>query len=655
MNTFESPELKIDLKAPQGFGNLAEKLDETQRHELAEHVVELVNIDAASMSDWLGEANKHLDRVDSETNQSKPQGSDSAGSNEGSPPSTEITMSAVIQFTARITGAILSEPDLCRASEPGGEALAKWMSSQLRSVDQDWVTDTDPLTMHMAVTGLGWRKRWFDDHDQKFRSTWRTVNDIIVNANAKSLSRVPRITDKVQKYPYEVMRSIAMKHWVDYEPNFDDVDPQALQDFYETDIWLDLDGDGEDEPWTVTVALEDMRQVVKIVPRWTRKTVVDTEELLLFTPPRRYYAYKMIPDPKGKFLPKGFGWLLERIERSADRMLASIDDVAKSASENGGIAATGGVGLPEKIEIKNGQITTVNTDGRSIAEVLSLFPDKQVTPGMVGTLDKILTLGDRLAGTLNLLENAPASMTATMAKGIIDTGSQVQGAVHRRLIGEMTEEMRAFGVMADGMEQLPDGMVTGPIAVSADPNMSTEMHRGAIAQIYHEMLTLPMVFDVKEAATRYCETLRLPNPEKLVKIMGPTPPSQKDQVDAAIKLGKNAIDKMKAKGQVILQVAQAINALSQAGLNAQNAELAGVEIAKLNAAISELNNDATDAETKLAGMQGMEGQPGNGDPSASPPAAPGPGGVGVPVGPTGGPGGAGPGASAGPTLAPVGA
>lgn len=652
MNAFESPELEFSLGDPSSIGNAAEDLNDSERQRMASHVLELVQIDRTSMDTWLGEAQGFLDKLDEATKASKD--TEAAGTDEAdSEPQTGLTLAAVIQFTARITGSILSEPDLAKASEPGNEALAKWMSSQLRSVDPDWITDTDPLTLHMAVTGLSWRKRWFDDHDERFRTTWLPCTDVIVNANAKSLSRVPRISHDIKKYPYEIRRSIQMKHWIDYEPRFDDMDPQALQDFYEVDMWLDMDGDGEEEPWVVTIARDDTPQIVKMVPRWTKKTVVDTDDLLLFTPPRRYYAYKMIPDMKGGFFPRGFGWLLNADENAANQMLASIIDTAKSAAENGGISTTGGVGLPDQIELKRNRLNVINADGRNAAEVISMFPAKQVTPGMVSTLEKQITLADRKAGTLNMLENAPASMTATLAKGIIDSGSETQGAVHRRIIGEMTEELRAFAVMAEGMEKLPEGTTNGPIALSADPHMATEMQRSAIAEIYHGMLGLPMVFDVKEAATRYCQTLRLPMPEKLVRIMGPQQPSQAEQVEAAIKLGKNAIDKMKAKGAVIKNVADAVLALSQAGLNAQNAQLVGIEVMKLNAAIQELTQDADDASANLAGMPGMERQPGNASPFNNPPPTPGPGGVPLLSGPADQPGGTGQGGSAGGAVPPA--
>ena len=71
-------------------------------------------------------------------------------------------------------------------------------------------------------------------------------------------------------------------------------------------------------------------------------------------------------------------------------------DTAKSESENGGVLAGGGFGLPDKVELKNNRIATVNTDGAPLANRFSPFPVKSVSPGSVATLEKLMTLGDRL-------------------------------------------------------------------------------------------------------------------------------------------------------------------------------------------------------------------------------------------------------------------
>lgn len=633
---FESPELKLDLEAPEKIGNLAKRLDESDCHALADHIIELVKIDERSMAEWLGKANGYLDDIDKDANQSMMQGEQSGSGEDTQIPSTSLTLSSVIQATARIVGALLSEPDLVKASEPGGEPLANWVCSQLRTVDPDWVTDTDPLILHMCVTGLAWRKRWFDEHEGQFRSSFLNVNEVIVRDVTKTLDRVPRITHKIQKYPYEIKRSIEMKHWIDYEPNFDDIDPEELQDFYEVDMWLDMDGDDYEEPYTVTVNLEDNPCVVKLLPRWTRKTIVSTKDYLIFRPVRRYYAYKMIPDAKGSFFPRGFGWLLSKTEHTADRLLASIQDTAKLSSENGGIAATGGIGLPDKIELKGNRLTSLNTDGRPINEVISFFPTKQVTPGMFQSLDKMMTLGDRLAGTLNLLENAPASMTATLAKGIIDNGAQQHSAVHRRIIGSMTEEMRSFAAMAYAMDHLPDDIDgKSPIEITADPNMATEMHRGVTAQAYHDMLQMPLVFNPHEVGFRYAQIMRFPNPQKLIAPPMPDPKaSPLEQSQMMLDMEKEKTNRIKANAQSALQFSQAIAALSTAAQTSVNIDMMRAQIMQLEKTMEALNNDASSLGNAGAGMARPPGVP---PPQASPAPAPGPSNAGIPIGPPGGP------------------
>ena len=131
--------------------------------------------------------------------------------------------------------ALLGEPDLAKASEPGGEGLAAWVSSQLRTKDPNWTLDTDPLVVHMSVTGLAWRKRSFNREDRVFHSYFRACTDVIINANVRAVERAPRITDQFERYPYEIERSIERGHWVDYDPQFDENDPQAPKRFYETD------------------------------------------------------------------------------------------------------------------------------------------------------------------------------------------------------------------------------------------------------------------------------------------------------------------------------------------------------------------------------------------------------------------------------------
>jgi hypothetical protein len=639
------PVLKLDLTKPQEFGNVAEKLGEDERRTLATDIIELIGIDEQSMSDWLGKAKGYLDKIDNDENDN-PNDREQEGAGEKPPPKTEMTLSAVIQFSARATDALLGEPDLARASEPGSEPLAAWVSSQVRTKDPNWTLDTDPLIIHMSVTGLGWRKRDFDDEDKVFSSSFRPCTNVIINNSVRSVERAPRITDVFERYPYEIKRLIERKKWVDYEPRYDDErDPEAIKRFYDTDLWLDLDGDGIDEPWTVVISRDDTAEVVRIKPRWSAKTVVSTDEVLFFNPIRRFYPYRFLPDPRGGFLPIGFGKLLDRTESSADRLLGSIVDTAKSESENGGVFAGGGFGLPDKIELKNNRIATLNTDGAPLANKFSPFPGKSVSPGSVATLEKLMTLGDRLAGTLNLMENAPSSMTATMAKGIIDTGTQVQSAVHRRMVASMTQEFRMFVQMADAYDMLPENVSASGkdgVAVTADPALATEMQRSAMGGLYLQMIELGLKapsFSVQEAALRFCKIMRLPDPQKLIAPPPQQPQATPDEkLKGMIGMGKLQIEQMKAKATVAMQLTQALLNMVEASGGMLDNRAALLQMAQIEQTVQELMAGANNANGIL---DGMASQPGNQSPGNVPQTPPSGAGGGLPAGPGGNAGGPG--------------
>lgn len=636
------PVLKLDLTKPQTFGNVAEKLGPDERRTLAADIIALIGIDEQSMSDWLGKAKGYLDKIDNDENDN-PNDREQEGAGEEPPPKTEMTLSAVIQFSARATDALLGEPDLARASEPGSEPLASWVSSQLRTKDPNWTLDTDPLVIHMSVTGLAWRKRDFDDEDRVFHSSFRPCTDVIINCNVRSVERAPRITDQFERYPYEIDRMIERKKWVDYEPKYDERDAQAPKRFYECDLWIDLDGDEIDEPWTVVISRDDMPEIVRIKPRWSAKTVVSTNEVLFFNPIRRFYPYRFLPDPKGGFLPMGFGKLLDRTESSADRLLGSIVDTAKSESENGGVLAGGGFGLPDKVELKNNRIATVNTDGAPLSNRFSPFPVKSVSPGSVATLEKLMTLGDRLAGTLNLLENAPSSMTATMAKGIIDTGTQVQSAVHRRLVASMTQEFRMFVQMADAYGMLPENISASGkdgVAVTADPQLATEMQRTALAGIYMEMLKAPMVFNPQVTGLAFLQTMRIPNAEKFIAAPQAPQATPNEKMKGMIGLGKLQIDQMKAKATVAMQLTQALLNMVEASGGMLDNRTALLQMAQIEQTVQELMAGANNANGILDGMAQQPGDAGAGNVS---PGAAGGADDGLPGGSADPPNGAGPG------------
>lgn len=640
------PKIELKLSEPQDFGNVAEKLDANVRRTLAIDLIALIRVDETSMNEWLGKAKGYLDQVKNKDAKASPQNREQEGANEEPPPSTEMMLSAAIQFSARATDALLGEPDLAKASEPGAEPLAGWVSSQLRSKDPNWALDTDPLIFHMSITGLSWRKRDFDTEDKTFHSNFLNCTEVIINANVRSADRAPRITHQFERYPYEIERSIERSKWVDYEPVYDMDDPQAPKKFYEVDAWLDFDGDGIDEPWTVVISLDDIAEVVRIRPRWSRKTMTETEDELFFNPIRRFFPYRMLPNPDGGFFPMGFGELLDRVQSSADNLLGSITETAKSEAKNAGVMSTNGVGIPSQMELKNDTIATLNTDGRPLDQVFQAFPMKQVSPGSVQVFEKLVSMGGQLAGSVNVLESIPASTTATVAKGIIDSNQQVQSAVHRRLVMQMTLEFRDFVAMADAYDQLPQGMMgsqSDMIAVTADPQLATEMQRTAMAGIYKELLEMPVVFNPGAVGMRLLNVLRIPNAQELIAAPQSPQATPFEKIKGYIDMEKEKTNRMKVTASSAVQLTQALLNMVEAAGGMQNNRAALLTMAQLEDTVKQLMDQSNDSGS---GPGGMAQQPGDGGTGGPPSPAPGGAGNVVPAGTAGGPGDAGAGGGA---------
>ena len=208
-------------------------------------------------------------------------------------------------------------------------------------------------------------------------------------------------------------------------------------------------------------------------------------------------------------------------------------------------------------------------------------------------------------------------MTATMAKGIIDTGTQVQSAVHRRLVASMTQEFRMFVQMADAYDMLPENILASNkdgIAVTADPSLATEMQRTALAGIYMELMKDPMTKNGTKCVLRLYRTLRLPDPQKLLG----SPPAQpqitpNEKMKGMIGMGKLQIDQMKAKALVAMQLTQALLNMVEASGGMLDNRTALLQMAQLEQTVQELMAGANNADGILSGMAQQSGDQGAGN------------------------------------------
>lgn len=556
---YDTPKLTFNVLKPEDK-NYADGLqfDPAERQRFGEWLCGLIAVDEGSMRQWLNRAKADIKRLE-EDRDATPEDTTASDGTPGNNVGSDVVLGAVMQFHARFVDSFLSEPDFVKAAVEGAEKLAEWVSMQLRVVDTGWASETDRMAPHVALTGMGWRKRWVDRRRGLFESCFLPVTDVIINASAPSVERAPRITHCMEKYPHEIYPLVKRKDWCDYterEKESDD-DPHAPVGFLECHTWLDMDKDGYDEPWTVTIH-EASKEVVALYPRWSASGVIESSNedgkrqrrgnrSYTFRAHQHFSAYTLLPSISGRFHGRGYGWLLRRLEASADGLLQGAVDIVKAGAEDGGIVGDMGGGMPTSIMLKKDRLTSVPVDGQGLAANTVMFPAKQLPPSVPQMVDALVGYGDKLAGTTAALSGSdtPANMPATTAVAIVQQGARVHSALHRRQWECMTLEIRNFVDLAKQMEMLPQelmGVPTEGLVCTADQQLSTEMGRNMMASYYASIATDPYTNPV-EVRIRTHKLMRVPNPEKL---MQQPPPQQGRPADEKDKL-KHAIDMLKTQ------------------------------------------------------------------------------------------------------------
>lgn len=200
----------------------------------------------------------------------------------------------------------------------------------------------------------------------------------------------------------------------------------------------------------------------------------------------------------------------------------------------------------------------------------------------------------------------------------------------------MTQEFHNFIKMADAYDMLPPEVQASDansVTVTADPQLATEMQRAALGSVYLEMTGNP-AFNVHEAALRFCQTMRLPNPEKLIGQPQPPQATPDEKLKGAIGMEKARTERIKVMGGIAVNMTQSIKNLVDAGGGMVDIQSTMLQMAQLETIVQQMISEAQNGSTQLDGMATGAGNAGA---AQLPPAAAEGDGQGLPAGISGGP------------------
>jgi chaperonin GroES len=444
------------VPGPTGFmwltkADISSDLNDEALTKISKQVMEGVQFDERSRSDWLSRSSAAMDLALQVTeNKTWPwQGAANI--------QLPLITTAAIQFHARAYPAIVPGQQICKGVPVGhdpdgakmerGDRVGKHLSYQVLEEMPEWEENTDKLLLNVAIVGCAFRKTYFDHTLGANRSEMVTAKNLIVNHKTKNLTDGRRVTEVVALYKNDIEERIRSKRFREVDLNLratgEDDDP--THDFYECHTWYDLDQDGYREPY-ICVVHKESQQVVRVTARFEAQGVtVDEQGRVVKIVPEHYYTkFALIPNPDGGFYDIGLGYLLTPLNEAANTFMNQMADAGTLANLGGGFI---GQGLRLKggpVRVSPGEYVPVDAKGAAIKENLVPLTFQGPSTVLFQLLGLIIEMAKEVASVKDVLtgQTVPANQPATTTLALIDQGLKVFTAIYKRLHRSLKQEFK---------------------------------------------------------------------------------------------------------------------------------------------------------------------------------------------------------------------
>ena len=679
-------ELAERLRRWVGMVNVAEDVDEEERSRIAQLVLREYDIDKQSRAEWEQKYEEWLNlamQIAEEKQYPWPRASNVI---------YPLLTTASIQFAARAYPAIIRDRNVVKgtvwgkdegepqinpqtgqplmdqggqpvwAVPPGAKRLradriGQHMSWQLLQEQEEWEPETDRLLIVLPIVGCMFRKSYFDPVLQRNVSETVDALHLVVNYKVKAFERAPRVTEIIELYPHEVEERIRAGVFLEEDYGFDQdagQDEQAPMTFLEQHRRYDLDGDGYEEPYIVTVA-RDSGRLARIKAAYDMDGVLFSatdHRIRKVTPVAYYTKYGFIPNPESGVYDLGFGHLLSPINEAINTSLNQLFDAGHLANAGGGFIGSGLSLNTGAVRFALGEYKPVNVGGGTIRDNVFPLPFPGPNAVLFSLLQFLVEAAKEVAAVKDVMvgdlpgDNTSGVATLAMIEQGLKVFSAIYKRIHRALKSEFKKLFRLNRIYLPATSQYEAGgewhdinradyeSGTGVEPVS-DPQMVTDMQALGRSQFLLQFKDDPY-FQPLEIRRRMLDAALFPESEKLLNA-NPAPPPEalaaqqqlqleekaeefrrmELQIRAAHQEGELDIRRGEQRSKGILTLAQAINQLAQAAKADSEVNLAWYQ-QRLEALRQEMDSISDEAQSNPAAnspaLAGIGG---------APPAAPG--------------------------------
>ena len=543
-----------------------------------------------------------------------------------------LLATAAMQYSARAYPALVpSDGKVVKAKvipyDPDGklgeqaEHIARHMSYQVMYNMPDWEEDMDKLLMTQAISGICFKKTFHNALLEKHQSNLVYPENFCVNYWAKSLEKAYRKTEILHFTENEVQEKIRNnEEFLDIDlglPAVDNkkndqpvtnntappVDKSTPHIFLAQHTFWDLDEDGYEEPYIITIHKET-KKVVRIIARWDSDGVYRDEKgkVTKICPVEYFTAFPFIPNPDGSIYALGFGLLLGPLNESTNSIINQLVDSGTLNNLQSGFI---GKGLRMKMGISNfqpGEWKAVNATGDDLHKSIFPLPTKEPSGVLLSLLQMLITSGNQLASIAEIFvgkmpgQNTPATTTQETVKQGMAVFTAIYKRVYRSLGEEfkkqfrlnrinpkiVEEEAKVLGIPLEASDYIGDDNLIIP---GGDPTGDSEATKSMKVQGVGQMLSLGTI-DVQKFTEWALQSQEIPNYQNLMQ--QPPPPAPDP------------------KAELIGAQTQAVQQKSQLDSQAKQQEIAGkATLMQLEGQMQQqrLANEQTSAAMKAQGEQ----------------------------------------------------
>jgi len=583
--------------------NLAPKQSEDVLSLITTKVFEGYDVDLRSRAEWESSNKAIIELVKLEVKKKTYAGS--AVANVKYP----LITNACIQFAARaypemvkgnevVKGKVIGkDPDNLKFDR--AQRLCEFMSYQVLNDMEDWEDGVDQLLFTLPAIGCAFKKSYYDSLERRNVSKMVFADDLVVNYFTESLARVPRITHRIYLYQNEIIERINSGVFSQFDiselgqavsDKTSDIDDETPHLFLEQHRWYDLDGDGYQEPYIVTVHYQSQK-LVRIAPRFASDGVIRGEngKIIRIVPEEYFTRYIFMPAIDGGFYGMGFGSLLQSSNEAVNTIINQLLDSGTLSNRQSGFLGRGlRIGRGKTLELAPGEWKPVESTGDDLRKNIFPIPVREPSTVLFSLLGMMIEACKEMSGVTEILsgQSPGANVPAESVLALIEQGLQVYSAIHKRIHRAQYKEFKKLRrlnalyldqmfystVLDDDQANVQADFSTKDfdIVPVSDPNSTTMMQRLMKAKAMLELRGQGL--NDQEILRRYLLAMDTPDVEQLFtseEDQQPNPMEQLTMAELQAKVGKLQAEmaKIQAETQKIMADIQS-SAINDGKVNA---------------------------------------------------------------------------------------